>query len=92
MEGVLAALVALRDRPDATASLRQIRVPTLIIVGSEDTVTPPDFAQRLASAIPSATLVELPLSGHLSNLETPDLFNRAVASFLQSVIPTGGGS
>ena len=92
VDGVLAALTALRDRPDATPSLAAIRVPTLVIVGDEDLLTPPDVAKKLASAIPNTTLIDLPLSGHLSNLETPDLFNRAVASFLQTLIPTGSSS
>lgn len=85
VEGVAAGLVALRDRPDATPELSKIEVPTLILVGGEDTVTPPDAAKKIAAAIPKSTLVELPAAGHLSNLETPDAFNTAVREFLATL-------
>ena len=84
-EGLIAALAALRDRPDSTPGLADISVPTLVIVGDEDSVTPPPDSRKLVDTIPGARLEVLPSAGHLSNLETPDAFNTAVRSFLGSI-------
>ena len=81
-EAVAAALAALRDRPDANPGLSAVRVPTLVIVGEEDAVTPPSAAKALAGGIPGAKLVTIPQAGHLSNLEAPEAFNAAVRAFL----------
>jgi pimeloyl-ACP methyl ester carboxylesterase len=82
VEGIVAGLVALRDRPDARPGLGNIRVPTLVLVGAEDKVTPPDAGKAMADAIPGATYQVLPAAGHLSNLEAPSEFNTAVRMFL----------
>ena len=82
VEGVIAALAALRDRPEARPDLAAIAVPTLVLVGSDDAITPPAAARVLADGIPGATLQEVPTAGHLSNLETPAEFTAAVRSFL----------
>lgn len=79
---VAAALAALRDRPDATASLAAIAVPTLILVGEHDAITPPSMAQSLAAKIPGSTLATIPGAGHLSNLENPDAFTAVVRDFM----------
>jgi pimeloyl-ACP methyl ester carboxylesterase len=84
-DGIVAALAALRDRPDAKLGLNQIRVPTLIIVGEEDAITPPAMAETLRNGITGSKLVRIPMAGHLSNLEQPDAFNAAVRAFLQSI-------
>jgi len=80
--GVIGGLVALRDRPDATPELSKIKVPTLIIVGEEDAVTPPALSEAMAAAIPGSKLVRIPGAGHLSNVENPAAFNTAVSAFL----------
>jgi pimeloyl-ACP methyl ester carboxylesterase len=85
VDGVAAALAALRDRPDATATLSHIRVPTLVAVGAEDTLTPPDGAKKMADAIPDAKLEVIPTAGHLSNLECPSEFTTAVRMFLATL-------
>jgi pimeloyl-ACP methyl ester carboxylesterase len=82
---IIAALQAIRDRPDATPWLGEIRVPTLVVVGSEDALTPPALAQTLVEKIPDARLATLNAAGHLSNLEQPELFNVALRSFLQKL-------
>ena len=82
--GIVAALQALRDRPDSRFSLAAITVPTLVIVGRDDTLTPPSAAQTLAAGIRGAQLVTLDGAGHLSNLEQPDRFNQAVRAFFES--------
>jgi pimeloyl-ACP methyl ester carboxylesterase len=86
-EAVVAGLIALRDRPDARPGLAAVAVPTLIIVGDEDALTPPSAAESLAAGIRGAKLVVLPGAGHLSNLETPDAFNAAVLDFLDGLGP-----
>jgi pimeloyl-ACP methyl ester carboxylesterase len=82
--GMIGALRAMRDRPDSTPSLAAIKVPTLVLVGKDDALTPPDAAQRMASRIPDARLVTLDNAGHISNVEQPATFNEAVRSFLKS--------
>jgi len=81
-EAVVGALRALRDRADARDWLASIRVPTLVIVGSEDTLTTPAIAQALADGIPGARLAIIEGAGHLSNLEQPQRFNEALLEFL----------
>jgi len=73
---------ALMTRPDSTPLLATIHVPTLVIVGSEDTVTPPAAADALHAGIAGSALVVIPEAGHLSNLEQPAAFNAALARFL----------
>jgi pimeloyl-ACP methyl ester carboxylesterase len=84
-DAIAAALLAMRDRADARPSLSSIRVPTLVLVGAEDALTPPEMSERLAAAIPGAELKQIPSAGHLSNLDQPDLFNEEVRQFLRSV-------
>ena len=80
--GIIGALKALRDRPDATPHLEQIAVPTLVIVGRDDALTPLPLAEKLTAGIPGAKLVILEQAGHLSNMEQPEGFNEAVRAFL----------
>ena len=77
-ETVEADLTAMRDRPDSTAWLPSICVPTLIIVGELDALTPPSESQAMAAAIPGAHLVTIPGAAHLAPMERP----RAVAAAL----------
>jgi 3-oxoadipate enol-lactonase len=80
--GIVAALQTMHDRPDSAPTLPTIRVPTLIIVGTEDHLTPPSAARAMATAIPGARLVEISSAGHLSPLENPEAFNTALRSFV----------
>jgi 3-oxoadipate enol-lactonase len=84
-EGVIAALIALRDRPDWTPTLGQVAVPTLIVVGAEDTLTPPKDSEQLRDGISGAQLAVIPNAAHLSNLEQPEAFNQAVRKFLKTL-------
>jgi 3-oxoadipate enol-lactonase len=86
VEGVVGALEALIARPDSTQTLSTIDVPTLIIVGSEDVVTPPRDARALHAAIPGSRLEVLQQAGHLSNLERPAAFNTVVTEFLATLL------
>jgi 3-oxoadipate enol-lactonase len=83
--GVQNALRMLRDRPDAGPTLDAVKVPTLVIVGSEDTLTPPDMAQTLARGIHGARREMIVGAGHLSNLEKPAEFNAAILAFLDGL-------
>src|SRR5205807_1715210 len=74
-----------RPEPDAGPYLARIAVPTLVLVGDEDVLTPPDAARSLAGRIPGSRLEILPGAGHLSNLEQPDAFNAAVRHFLDQL-------
>ena len=76
------AVRALMTRPDSTPLLSAIHVPTLILVGDEDTVTPPAAAEEMHRGIAGSKLVRIPQAGHLSNLEQPELFTAALAAFL----------
>jgi len=84
-EGIVAALKALRERPDAGPGLAHIAVPPQVIVGEEDTITPPEKARQLVETIPNARLVAIPGAGHLSNLENATAFNTAVREFLYTL-------
>lgn len=81
-EGVAAAIVRLRDRPDSTSLLKEIAVPTLVVVGDEDTVTPPSESEQMQARLEDARLVRIPGAGHLSCMENPAAFSAALATFL----------
>jgi pimeloyl-ACP methyl ester carboxylesterase len=79
------ALDGLGARADSRPTLGTIRVPTLVVVGEEDALTPPAEAEAMAEAIAGARLVRIPGAGHLSNLEAPGAVNAALAAFLESL-------
>ena len=74
-----AAAVWLADQRDRA---RAIEVPTLILVGEEDGVTPPALSEELANLIPGSRLERIAEAGHLANAEQPDAFNAAIESFI----------
>jgi pimeloyl-ACP methyl ester carboxylesterase len=75
------------SRPDVSAELERIGVPTLVLCGAQDRATAPAESRLLAGRIPGAELVEVPGAGHLSALERPDIVNEALLRFLSGVIP-----
>ncbi|PYP59886.1 MAG: hypothetical protein DMD44_04050 [Gemmatimonadetes bacterium] len=83
--GLVGALRVLRDRPDSTATLRAVRVPTLIVVGQDDQVSPPDAAHAMAALIPGARCHLIPAAGHLAPLEQPLATGRLLADFLSGL-------
>jgi pimeloyl-ACP methyl ester carboxylesterase len=85
VDGLVSALAALRDRPDATPTLAEITVPTLVIHGADDLLIPPAEAEKTRSGITGARLTLLAGAGHLPNLEQPALFNEAVREFVISL-------
>lgn len=68
---------------DRAAPIENIKVPTLVLTGDEDTLYAPQISKDMARRIPNATLVVMKGVGHLSNLEQPEEFNQAVLEFLQ---------
>jgi pimeloyl-ACP methyl ester carboxylesterase len=70
------------DRFDVMERIGEIRLPTLVIVGEEDRLTPPKYAEFLAGKIAGARLARIPRAGHFVSLEQPDEVNRAIHAFL----------
>jgi 3-oxoadipate enol-lactonase len=85
VNGVSGALQGMRDRPDSTSLLTQIKCPVLIVHGADDQLILVSEAELMKQGIPDANLVIVPESGHLTNMEQPDLFNRAVRGFITSL-------
>jgi pimeloyl-ACP methyl ester carboxylesterase len=73
---------AVMVRPDSRPLLPTIKVPTLVKVGREDALTPPELAQEIAAGIPGAKLEVIPDCGHVSTLERPEAVNRAMRAWL----------
>ena len=86
--GITGALTALMNRPDSTATLAEITVPVLILVGDEDTLTPPREAVAMHRAIRTSTLVEIAHAGHATALEQPAAVNAALRTFLDTLPAT----
>lgn len=82
-DSIAAASLGLGERVDARPLLPEIDVPTTVIVGSADTLTPPALSEAMVQAISGAELVVLEGAGHLSNLEAPDGFTAALRAVLQ---------
>lgn len=81
--GIAAAQRGMAERPDLTDSLGEIAVPTLVICGEEDAISPLAEMQSLAGQIPGAEFVPVPGAGHMAPLEQPDAVNAALVSFLE---------
>ena len=84
--GIDAAIGALMDRPDSTPLLPRINVPTLVVVGDADVITPPADSEAMQRAIPRSVLTVIAGAGHLANLEQPRAFSRALEDFLLSAL------
>jgi pimeloyl-ACP methyl ester carboxylesterase len=82
VDGVVGASEAMLDRPDSTPLLPTISVPTLVIVGDEDVITPPKEARAMHVAISGSRLEILAGAGHLTNIERPAAFNAVLCEFL----------
>ena len=74
-------LTAMRDRADQSDLLHEIRIPTLVIAGEADAITPPGPAREMASSIPGAEFVEIPGAGHLTPVEKPKVVAAALGAF-----------
>jgi pimeloyl-ACP methyl ester carboxylesterase len=82
--GIDGAINAMLTRPDSTPDLERITCPTLVVVGEQDVLTPLEASEALHGAIRRSHLVVVPAAGHLSSLEEPEVFSRALEDFLKS--------
>lgn len=81
-ETIVNASIAMRDREDYGEHLPSIAVPTLILVGEDDALTPPAMAETLHRSIPRSKLVTIAAAGHLPPLEQPDEVTRHIQQFI----------
>jgi pimeloyl-ACP methyl ester carboxylesterase len=86
VDAIVGGLEAMIARPDSTDTLATIDVPTLIVVGDEDVITPPKDARRLQEGIAGSGIEILSGAGHLSNVERPASFNTVVSEFVGTLL------
>ena len=84
-DAISVAIKAMMTRPDSGPLLPLLRLPTLILVGEEDTLIPPSESEQMHAAIAGSVLVPIPEAGHMSNVENPAAFNEAVNDFLRQI-------
>ncbi len=84
VDAIVGALQALMTRPDSTPMLSTIRIPTLILVGDQDALTPPPLSEQMHRDIHGSELVVVANAGHMSNMEQPAAFNDALGRFLDT--------
>lgn len=84
-ESIAAALRGMAERPDSTPLLSKIAVPTLVVCGSEDILTPPEVMRAMAEQISNSRYVEIPTAGHMAPMEDVDAVNAAMREFLASL-------
>ena len=85
VEGVIGAIEAMMARPDSVATLPSIDVPTLIVVGEEDAITPVRDSEAMGAAIAGSRLEIIPGAGHMASLERPAAFNAVLGEFLDGL-------
>lgn len=82
-EGFARQTEAVIGRPDSRSSLPAIEIPTLVLVGDSDALTPPERAQEIASLIPGAKSLVVPECGHASTLDQPTHVSSALTRWMQ---------
>lgn len=80
-DGYLSSSVAIRDM-DFRDELKQIDVPTMVIIGEKDPATIPEYGELIAASVPGAKTFVVPDAAHLSNIEQPDIYTKALVDFL----------
>jgi pimeloyl-ACP methyl ester carboxylesterase len=83
--GIAGALRGMAARPDRREDLARIKVPTLVMVGEEDAITPPNEALSLADAIEGARLEVVVNAGHMAPYENPAVANAVILRFLDAL-------
>ncbi len=86
-ETVAADLAAMRDRSDSRDALSALTLPTLVVVGDADALTPPADSHAMADAIAGARLVTVPAAGHMTPMERPGAVAAALADFFAASLP-----
>lgn len=82
---IAAAQRGLAARPDMSRLLPKITVPTLVVVGAEDAISPPAEMQAIAAAVSNAEFVIIPNSGHMTSMENPVAVNQTLLAFIDSL-------
>ena len=82
-EGVAQGSIAMAHRPDSRPDLPTIDVPTAVVVGEEDSITPLEMSRTISDAIAGATLSVIPGAGHIANIEAPTAFEAALRTWLR---------
>lgn len=85
VNGIVAALHGLASRPDSTATLTSINVPTLVLAGEEDTLAPVAEAQLMQKEIRGSRLEIVPKAGHYAAFEQPEIAGRLLRTFADSL-------
>lgn len=83
--GITALQQGMAERPDSVPTLKTINVPTLIVVGEEDTLTPATDAEQMRQGIAGSRLVKVPAAGHLSAFEQPEVWGKELRAFLDAL-------
>jgi 3-oxoadipate enol-lactonase len=83
--GICGALLAMAGRTDTSTVLPNLKIPTLILVGENDTLTPPELSKSMHGKIPQSSMHIIQRAGHLSNLENNEDFNRHLGDFLSNL-------
>ncbi len=81
--GVKGCQIAMLSRTDTTLSLKKIKIPTLVLVGRYDALTPPEVMKKLAKKIKTSKFNIVPKSGHMTPLENPEYVNKKIRTFLE---------
>ncbi len=84
-EGLVQGLEAMRDRPDSTPLLKDIRIPTLVIGASEDRAIPLEKSSALTAALHQVHFVVIDGGGHMVNLEQSEEFNGELLDFMRQM-------
>lgn len=79
---ITSTLISLAERKEMREHIKNISVPTLVLCGIEDMVTPVDQSSFMIKQIPNSTLHSINGAGHLSNLEQPEIFNKHLGDFV----------
>jgi len=85
-EGLAAALRGMAERPDSTDLLSTIDVPTLVICGTDDRITPLSEVRAMSEGISHSQFVEIPDAGHIPTVETPEAVNALLQQFLCATV------
>jgi len=83
--GVKGAQLAMLSRTDSVHFLPEIKIPVLVLSGEFDKMTSPEDMRAIADQIPGAAFKVIPDAGHMTPIENPDAFNKAIISFLQKI-------
>ena len=85
VNGVAAADRGMAERPDATDWLPMFSIPTLVVCGEQDAISPVEEMTQMAERLPNACFVTLANAGHLSPVESPENFSLALNNFLDEI-------